>query len=98
LDLLRETLSINLLKLRKQFGFTQAAISEKLNITTATYNRWENGSNWPDPNTLERLAEVYGIRSTLFFHDPDLEQPPERNTLSKKEIKARLIELIDMIQ
>ncbi|MCY7500090.1 helix-turn-helix domain-containing protein [Bacillus pumilus] len=40
---------------------TQQALAEELNISRATYGRYETGDNEPDIDTLRRLAELYKI-------------------------------------
>lgn len=100
MEFIREILAKNLLQLRKERGVTQGQLANSLNTTAASYSRWENAVAWPDPESLEKLAQFYGVRSSRFFHDPDLEKPLETppRKLSNKEIKAKLAELIDQLQ
>lgn len=86
--------------MRKSLGISQVEISQKLDIAQATYARWETGANWPDTSSIEKLALFYGVRSSRFFYDPDLEKPLEAppRKLSNKEIKNKLIELIEQLQ
>ena len=46
---------------RKQLGMTQAELAEKINVTDKAVSRWERGLGFPDINTLEPLADAFGI-------------------------------------
>ncbi len=48
-------------KLRKEKGFTQEQIAEKLNVSGRTVSRWETGNNMPDISLLVEIAELYDI-------------------------------------
>ncbi len=54
-------LGIRLKELRKQKGFTQAALAEALGITQQAVGKWETGRTTPDALTLARLAEYLGV-------------------------------------
>lgn len=41
---------------RKACGLTQREVAQALNVTTATYSRYENGLIQPDPETLKNIA------------------------------------------
>lgn len=42
--------------LRKEKGFTQKELAEMLDVTDKAVSRWETGRNYPDIETLEKLA------------------------------------------
>ena len=44
--------------LREQFGLTQVQLAERLGVTFATVNRWENGVSRPSRLALLRLTEL----------------------------------------
>lgn len=54
-------ISERLKELRKQSGFTQEQIAEKLNVTRSAVARWETGKGIPDISNLIVISEVYGI-------------------------------------
>lgn len=41
---------------RKSAGLTQKEVAQAMNVTAATYSRYENGLIQPDPETLKRIA------------------------------------------
>jgi transcriptional regulator with XRE-family HTH domain len=48
-------------QLRKEQGYTQTALAEKLNISNRTISKWENGDGMPDINILLDLAKSLGV-------------------------------------
>lgn len=45
-------------ELRKEKGFSQKSLSEKLNVTQQAVGKWETGGSSPDPSTLAQLASL----------------------------------------
>lgn len=45
-------------KRRKENGFTQVALAEKLGITDRAISKWENGKSLPDPSIMLELCEL----------------------------------------
>ena len=52
------TLGSRLLELRKQKGFTQEQLAEKLNVTNQSVSKWEKDINAPDITLLDALADL----------------------------------------
>lgn len=48
-------------QLRKEKGLTQDGLAEVLGQSRSTIFKWEAGSNFPNPATLYRLSELYGV-------------------------------------
>ncbi len=46
---------------RKENGFTQAALAEKLGITDRAISKWENGKSLPDPSIMLELCDLLHI-------------------------------------
>lgn len=57
----KEIISENLVKLRKEHKLTQLELAEKLNYSDKAISRWENGEVTPDIETLMNICEVYNI-------------------------------------
>ena len=47
--------------LRKENGFTQEELAEKLNVSRRTVSRWETGTNMPDLDILMELSDLYEV-------------------------------------
>ena len=48
-------------ELRKEKGWTQEELGEKLYTTARTVSRWETGTNMPDLTVLIELSELYEV-------------------------------------
>jgi len=59
---MREDKVANLLRrLRKEYGYSQSDLADKLDVTFQAVSKWERGENLPDAYTLIELAKVYSI-------------------------------------
>lgn len=50
-----------LVELRKAYGYSQEALSERLGVSRQAISKWERGESSPDTDNLIALAEVYEI-------------------------------------
>ncbi len=66
-----QSLSDRLKYLRKQTGFLQKDIAQKLNITTSAYGFYEQGKRIPDSNVLEKLAEIFNVSTDYLLGRTD---------------------------
>ena len=48
-------------ELRKENGFTQEQLAERLGVARRTISRWETGSNLPDLDILIELSDLYKV-------------------------------------
>ena len=53
---------INIVRLRKKMGLTQKELAERLHVSDKAVSRWETGKNYPDVETLLRLAVVFDVQ------------------------------------
>jgi len=89
MEFIREILSKNLEGLRKSKGLKRKELAEKANVAYSGYVRWENGLNWPDPESLEKIALFYNVKSSRFFYDSELDlsaSPPVRKVTFNDKI------------
>ena len=47
--------------LRREQGWTQEILGEKLGVTNKTVSRWETGSYMPDIEMLQLLGQTFGV-------------------------------------
>jgi transcriptional regulator with XRE-family HTH domain len=52
----------NLRKLRRERGFTQEGLAEKMGVSFQTVSRWETGVVYPDIELLPEIAEFFEVR------------------------------------
>ena len=48
-------------ELRKEHGFTQEQLAEKIGVARRTVPCWETGSNMPDMDILIELSDLYSV-------------------------------------
>ena len=48
-------------ELRKEHGFTQEQLAEKIGVARRTVSCWETGSNMPDMDILIELSDLYSV-------------------------------------
>lgn len=70
-----ETLSKNLLILRKKRGLSREAVARALEISSMTYQRYEKDLRDPTAPLMVKLADFYGVTlDQLVGRDPLPEQ------------------------
>ena len=69
MDDVRNIVSANLVKIRKQRGLTQAELSEKINYSDNAISRWEKGEVLPSLETLQTLSGVYNLPMSWFLEE-----------------------------
>lgn len=57
--------------LRKQNGYSQEQLADKLGIARQTISKWENGQAVPELNGLILLSELYGVTIDRLVKDDD---------------------------
>lgn len=57
----QKKIGVFLKELRKESGFTQEQLSEKLGVSNRSVSRWENGSNMPDFDMVIEMANLYDV-------------------------------------
>lgn len=53
---------------RKQCGYTQMQLAEKLNITDRAVSKWETGRSMPDSSIMPELCKLLGITLNDLFN------------------------------
>lgn len=79
------------LRLARQMydGLTKAALAEMVDVSPATMSKWEAGSQSPQQDALERLANALQIPQHWFLRKlPDFGNPLFLNRAKKKALKA----------
>lgn len=61
-------------ELRKQKGFTQKELAEKLIVTDKAISRWETGKGLPDTSLLKPLGDVLGVSITELLSGKRIEE------------------------
>ena len=70
---MEKTIGKKLHELRKQSGFTQDYVAEKLGVSAQAVSKWENDIACPDIMTLPNIAELYGITIDELFENEEVQ-------------------------
>ena len=70
---MEKTIGKKLYNLRKQSGFTQDYVAEKLGVSAQAVSKWENDIACPDIMTLPNIANLYGITVDELFENEDVQ-------------------------
>ena len=79
--------------LRTHFGYSQAALAEKLSVSRMAYTQYESGHREPGLNALIILAEVYNVSIDFLLGISDLSRLPALS--SQEKILSQLDRLAD---
>lgn len=59
-------LADNIIKLRKQLGWSQEELAERMDVSRQSVSKWESTQSIPDLNKIIKLADIFGV-STDFL-------------------------------
>ncbi len=62
-------LADKIVKLRKQFGWSQEELAEKMEVSRQSVSKWESAMSIPDLNKILRLAEIFGVSTDFLLKD-----------------------------
>ena len=78
-------------ELRKQKGFTQKELAEKLIVTDKAISRWETGKGLPDTSLLKPLGDVLGVSITELLSGKRIEESCKQKSIAEmKKIPQNL--------
>lgn len=56
---IRESITSNIRRLRKESGLTQQQVADKVNVSRSAYSQYEMGLKQPTIDTLVKIADLY---------------------------------------
>lgn len=62
-------LSEKIISLRKNCGYSQEELAEKLNISRQAVSRWESGTAMPDANNILQISKLFGVTADYLLND-----------------------------
>lgn len=81
---LRSRVGLNIARLRRERGLTQAELAERINYSDKAVSKWERAESTPDVLTLITLAEVLGTDMNTLTGLPAASQPEPAPTQVEK--------------
>lgn len=82
-------LSNRITQLRKQEGFSQENLGEKLNVSRQAVSKWESGQSTPDLDYIIKMCEIFNVSADYLIlgKEPLLEQ---QTTGTNKDIQVNV--------
>ncbi len=78
-------LADKIIRLRKQFGWSQEELAEKMNISRQSVSKWESTNSIPDLNRIIMLAEIFDVSTDYLLKD-DVEESGSTNEATKANL------------
>lgn len=101
------SLSQQIHRLRKERGWTQEMLAEKVSVTHRHVSRWETARTRPSGRMLKRLAEVFGVlvddllgaeaEHGVSFADPEIAQRFRQLEELEPQDRAMVLRMIDVL-
>ena len=71
---IRRIVAANIAALRKNAGYTQAALAEKLQYSDKAVSKWESGASMPDAGVLMSIASLFGVTVDYLLQEEHAEE------------------------
>lgn len=62
-------LADKIIKLRKQFAWSQEELAEKMGVSRQSVSKWESANSIPDLNKILKLSEIFGVSTDYLVKD-----------------------------
>lgn len=62
-------LADKIIRLRKQFGWSQEDLAGKMNVSRQSVSKWESANSIPDLNKIISLGEIFGVSTDYLLKD-----------------------------
>ncbi len=83
------TLADKIISLRKQKGWSQEELAEKLDVTRQSVSKWESAQSVPDISKILQISELFGVTTDYLLKDNDVEiyqeEKNEEKSIEKEE-------------
>ena len=58
-----------IIKLRKENGWSQEELAEKIDVSRQTISRWENGTALPDAQNVLQISKLFHVTTDYLLND-----------------------------
>lgn len=80
-------ISYRIVQLRKQQGWSQEELAERLDVSRQSVSKWESGTSIPDINKILQLSEIFGVTTDYLLKNEDKQDiTPPGHVLSDKHV------------
>lgn len=74
-------------ELRKEKGFSQEELADKVNVARQTISKWENGTTIPDTNNLIELSKIFEVSVDKLLGNNECDEQNNGDTKKLKKEK-----------
>ena len=78
-------------ELRKQKGFTQEELAQKLYVSRAAISKWESGRGYPNIDSLKSIADTFSVTVDELLSSNELINLAEEETKQKTYIYRHIV-------
>lgn len=90
-------LADKIIKLRKQFGWSQEELAEKMNVSRQSVSKWESANSIPDLNKILQLSEIFGVSTDYLIRDEIEEATSISEDIESSVVKITLDQAMDYV-
>lgn len=72
---IRKIVAANIAALRKNAGYTQLTLAEKLQYSDKAVSKWESGASMPDAGVLLAIASLFGVTVDYLLREDHADAP-----------------------
>ncbi len=83
-------LAEKIIKLRKQCGWSQEDLAEKMNISRQSVSKWESTNSIPDLNRIIMLADIFNVSTDFLLKDENETFAASDENLSSDVVQVSL--------
>ena len=88
----------NIRRLRKNRGYSQETLAERMHVVRQTISKWEKGLSVPDADMLEQMADLFEISvSELLDGSTSQQELPEESADAVAEVAKQLAVMNDQL-
>ena len=84
----------NLESLRKQKGWSQDDLADRLNLTRQAVSKWETGSSKPDIDNVKNISQLFSVKIDDLLNNEVVEDKAVSLNFEKKEKRENIIKTI----
>ncbi|MDB2387412.1 helix-turn-helix domain-containing protein [Shewanella sp.] len=94
-------LADKIIRLRKQCGWSQEELAEKMSVSRQSVSKWESANSIPDLNRIITLAEIFEVSTDFLLKDEtevseELERVPQTRSISLEQALAYTEQKVSM--
>ncbi len=92
------TISDRILKLRKEAGFSQESLAEKLGVSRQSISKWESGNVMPDIDNVIAMCEIFGVSTDYLLTGESKEPEVQTEEYAQSNTETQKIEFCSTSQ